>query len=440
MTTGLTADFTVNTDFAQEEVDVQQINLTRFSLFFPEKRQIFLESQRSFLFGVPKEADLIFTRRIGLSETGGRIPILAGGRLSGRQGAYTVGVMNLQTDGVADFDIARENFSVVRLRRDIFTRSNIGVLFTNRQGGGTFNRVYGADLNLYLGQRWSLESYFAAVDEPETSTGTTSAYAKLEYRADRYGAIYRYLDIGESFEPGVGFVRRPNSRQNQAQLRFSPRPAAQLIRQLHFTGTFDYIPNQQGVLETRRTIGEFKTTFESGHEASVSYTDSYEFLEAPFQLRPDVAIAPGAYDFSTVDLSFNTFSRSHRRFSASYSTGGFWDGDRDAVTVGGAYRVNKHLDVSGDYQVNWVRLPEATFTTQLVATRVQVAFTTEVILMSLFQYNHDTRQLSSNVRFNWIPKPGSDFFIVYNELDEVLGGFGMRNRSLSVKFNYLFAL
>lgn len=440
VTTGLTADFTVNTDFAQEEVDVQQINLTRFSLFFPEKRQIFLESQRSFLFGVPREADLIFTRRIGLSATGGRIPLLAGGRLSGRQGAYTVGVLNMQTDGVTELDLARENFSVVRLRRDIFERSNVGVLFTNRQGGGTFNRVYGADLNLYLGQRWSLESYFAAVDEPEVSSGTTSAYAKLEYRADRYGAIYRYLDIGESFAPGVGFVRRPNSRQNQGQLRFSPRPAAELIRQLHFTGTFDYIPNQQGVLETRRTIGSFKTTFESGHEAELSYTDSYEFLDGPFRLRPDVTIAPGAYDFSTVELSFHTFSRSHRRFNASYATGGFWDGERKALTVGGAYRLNKHLDLSGDYQVNWVRLPEAVFTTQLVATRVQVAFTTQVILMSLFQYNHDTRQLSSNVRFNWIPKPGSDFFVVYNELDDVLGGFGMRNRSLSVKFNYLFAL
>ena len=439
VTTGLTADFTVNTDFAQEEADLQQINFTRFSLFFPEKRQIFLESQRTFLFGVPREADLIFTRRIGLSSTGGIIPILAGARLSGRQGAYSVGIMNMQTNDVSDVGVPEENFSVVRLRRDISSRSNVGVLFTNREGGGTFNRVYGGDLNLYLGN-WSLQNYVAAMDAPARASGRSSAYAKLEYRADRYGAFYRYLDIGESFAPGIGFVRRPNSRQNLAQLRYSPRPALDLVRQLHFTGTLDYVPNQQGVLETRSWTGEFRTTFEAGHEAAVAYTDSFEFLEEPFRLRPDVTISPGAYDFSTVELRFDSFPRSHRRLNLAYATGGFWDGERDTLTLGASYRINKHLDVSGDYQVNWVDLPQSRFTTHLLASRVQVAFRTDVVLMSLFQYNDDTGQLSSNVRFNWIPRPGSDFFVVYNELDEVLGSVGVQNRSLSVKFNYWFGL
>jgi hypothetical protein len=124
----------------------------------------------------------------------------------------------------------------------------------------------------------------------------------------------------------------------------------------------------------------------------------------------------------------------------AYATGGFWDGERDTLTLGAAYRLNRHIDVSGDYQVNWVDLPPSRFTTHLLASRVQIAFRTDLVLMSLFQYNDDTGQLSSNVRFNWIPKPGSDFFIVYNELDDVLGSFGVRNRSLSVKFNYLFGI
>ena len=184
VTTGMTADFTVNTDFAQEEADVQQINLTRFSLFFPEKRQIFLESERSFIFGVKREADLVFTRRIGLSSSGGIIPILGGARRSGRQGRYNLGIMNMQTDDVLAGTVAAENFTVMRLRRDLFERSNVGVVFTNRQGGGSYNRVYGADLNLFLGQAWSFESYFAAVDEdePETSGAAQSGFAKLEYR------------------------------------------------------------------------------------------------------------------------------------------------------------------------------------------------------------------------------------------------------------------
>jgi Domain of unknown function (DUF5916)/Carbohydrate family 9 binding domain-like len=441
VTTGLTADFTVNTDFAQEEADVQQINFTRFSLFFPEKRQIFLESERSFLFGVPREADLIFTRRIGLSRSGGIIPILAGARLSGRQGAYNVGIMNMETDDVPDTLVPKENFTVVRLRRDIFKRSNVGAVFTNRQSGSAFNRVYGADLNLYFGS-WSLESYYAAEDDdPGRTRGTSSAYAKLEYRSDRYGAIYRYLGIGEGFDPGIGFVLRPDSRQNQAQLRFSPRPASiDWVRQFHFTGTFDYIPNQRGVLETRRVTGEFRTTLEAGHETTMRYTSSHEFLEEPFRLRPGVVIAPGAYDFSTMELRFDSFGRSHRRLNVGFLTGGFWDGERETLALGGGYRLDKHLDLSGNYEVNWVHLPGNEFTTHLASARVQIAFTTDLVLMSLFQYNHDSRQLSSNVRFNWIPKPGSDLFVVYNELDDVFGSLGLRNRSLSVKFNYLFAL
>jgi hypothetical protein len=439
VTTGLTGDFTVNTDFAQEEADVQQINFTRFSLFFPEKRQIFLESQRSFLFGVPREADLVFSRRIGLSEGGGIIPILAGARLSGRQGPYSIGIMSMETDEVTELGVPQENFSVVRLRRDISSRSNVGALFTNRAGGGGFNRVYGADLNLYVGN-WSLESYLAAMDSPEQATGQNSAYAKLEYRSDRYGALYRYLDIGEGFAPGIGFVRRPDSKQSLAQLRYSPRPQGDLVRQLHFTGTLDYVPNQRAVLETRLWTGEFRTTFESGHEAAIAYTDSYEFLEEPFRLRPGVVIPPGSYDFSTVVLGFDSFPRSYRRLNASYATGGFFDGKRDTLTVGAAYRFDKHVDVSGDYQVNWVELPESRFTTHLLTSRIQIAFRTDLVLMSLLQYNDDTGQLSSNVRFNWIPRPGSDFFVVYNELDDVLGSFGLRNRSLSVKFNYWFGL
>jgi hypothetical protein len=446
VTTSLTADFTVNTDFAQEEADVQQINFTRFSLFFPEKRQIFLESERSFLFGVPRESDLIFTRRIGLSSSGGIIPLLAGARLSGRQGPWTVGIMNIETDDVAEVVVPRENFSVVRLRRDISSRSNVGALFTNREGGGTFNRVFGADLNLYLG-KWSLESYLASMDSPENGIGgASSGYAKVEYRADRYGALYRYLDIGESFFPGIGFVRRPDSRQSLAQLRFSPRPDIDRVRQLHFTATLDYVPNQRGVLETRTLSGEYRTTFESGHEVAVVYTDSFEFLEQPFRLRPDVVIEPGGYDFATVEMRFDSFARSHRRLNVSYATGGFWDGERDTLTLGAAYRLNRQVDLSGDYQVNWVDLPASRFTTHLLASRVQIAFRTDLVLMSLFQYNDDTGELSSNVRFNWIPKPGSDFFVVYNELDDVAGlpgrpgSFGARNRSLSVKFNYLFGL
>jgi hypothetical protein len=153
-----------------------------------------------------------------------------------------------------------------------------------------------------------------------------------------------------------------------------------------------------------------------------------------------VSVPSGPYDFSTLELRFDSFYRSHRRLNVAYATGGFFDGERDTLTLGAGYRIDKHIDVSGNYQVNWLDLPGSRFTTHLGAARLQIAFRTDLVLMSLLQYNDDTGQLSTNVRFNWIPRPGSDFFVVYNELDDVFGAFGVRNRSLSVKFNYWFGL
>ena len=222
-------------------------------------------------------------------------------------------------------------------------------------------------------------------------------------------------------------------------VRFSPRPTTARIRQFHFTGTLDYIPNQQGLLETRWWTGEFRTVFESGDAITLRYTDAYEFLEQGFRLHPDVIINPGSYSFATMAARFDSFFRRHAGARIGYTTGGFWDGMRDTLNLRLNYHINKHFGNSGNYDINWVDLPSGKFTTHLVSSRVQLAFRTDVILMALLQYNHDTQQLASNIRFNWIPKPGSDFFIVYDELDEWGQMFGVRNRSLSVKLNYLFA-
>lgn len=439
VTSGLTADFTVNTDFAQEEVDVQQINFTRFSLFFPEKRQFFLEGERMFQFGIRREAEMVFTRRIGLSALGEAVPIIAGARLSGRQGPYTVGAMNIQTDE-NDF-LPSENFTVLRVRRDLLSRSSVGALFTNRQGGGTYNRVFGADINLLFKRVWSLEGFLARVDEPEKKSGNDSAYGRFAYESDRFGAFYRYLDLGESFRPGVGFVRRPNSREHSGELRYSPRPSTPWLRQFHFKLPILYISNQQGFLETRERGFDFTTAFESGEELTFAIINSRESIAEPFELRPDIVISPGSYNNSRFETQFRTFRRRHTSLNLSYATGGFWDGERDTIAVEANYRINTHLGFSGTYEVNWVVLPESSFTTHLASSRIQIAFRKEVVLMSLFQYNSENKHLSSNIRFNWIPKPGSDFFIVYNELDDWFSQvLQVKNRSLTVKFNYLFAL
>ncbi len=437
VTPGLTADFTVNTDFAQEEADVQQVNFTRFSLFFPEKRQFFLEGERMFQFGVPQEDDLVFTRRIGLSDTGEIIPIRAGARLSGRQGRYTVGAMNIETEETDNHPA--ENFSVFRVRRDFLSRSSVGAVITNRQGGGSFNRVFGLDLHLLLKRVWFLEGFVARADKPGPSKGMDSRYMRFAYDTDRWGANYRYLDVGDNFQPGIGFVRRPDSRENFSELRYSPRPGLSWIRQFSFKASMRYITDQRNTLETRERQTEFTTNFETGDIATFRFNNHLEFIDKPFVLRKDVVIPPGTYRFNTLESYFETFRRRHWVIKLDFATGGFWSGDRDTVSIDLAHRLNRHLDISGTYSVNWIDLPQGKFTSHLVLSRFQWLFTTRLALFTLFQYNHDTRLFSSNIRLRWILKPSSDFYVVYNETDDRTDVFRMKSRSLAVKLNYLFA-
>ncbi len=437
VTTGLTADFTLNTDFAQEEVDAQQVNFTRFSLFFPEKRQLFLEGQQVFQFGVPQEADLVFTRRIGLSPAGEAVRLDGGARLSGRQGRTSIGAMSMQTGDAGP--LAGQNFSVMRVRRDVLSRSSIGGLVTNVQGGGRANRVAGADANFYFRRVWFLEGWLARMEQTGTP-GSTSGYGRFAYDADRYGASYRVLSIGEGFGSDVGFIRRPDTRQHTTELRYSPRPASDLFRQLFFTGRLGYVTDQRSVLETRERTGVAQFVLETGDAVQVTRTSQLEAITAPFLLRSDVTFAPGAYRFTTTEYKFDSFRRRHQTLTATYTTGGFWTGDRDTISLKSSYRFSSHFGVSANYDVNWVRLPEAEFTTHLMSTRVQVAFTNSVAVLSLLQYNRDTRQFSSNVRLRWIPRPGTDFFVVFNELDEDRAGLAALNRSVAVKLNYLLPL
>ncbi|MGE0041882.1 MAG: DUF5916 domain-containing protein [Vicinamibacterales bacterium] len=438
VTTGITADFTVNTDFAQEEADVQQVNLTRFSLFFPEKRQFFLEGQQAFRFGVPRQADIIFTRRIGLSETGTPVRLLGGARLSGRQGRNTVGAMSLQVD--AHGDTPGQNFTVLRVKRDVLARSSVGAVFTNVQGGGAYNRVVGADANLYVNRVWFFDGWVARVDQSGGRPGGNAGYGRAAYETDRRGLSYTFLGLADGFEPGVGFVQRPATRQHDAIARWSPRPQSDLFRQFHLTGELSYITDTAGTPETRERSAQFKADFETGDAVVFKATNTMENLQAPFDLRRDITLAPGTYTFSEVEATFDSFRRRHLQMDVTATAGGFWDGSRESVRVNFNWRASAHLGIVTTYTVNWVDLPLGAFTTHLVSTRLQTAFSNSLALLTLVQYNRDTRQFASNVRFNWIPKPGTDFFIVYNETDDTRGAWLPRNRSLSVKLNYLFAL
>ena len=437
VTPGLTADFTWNTDFAQEEVDDLQINFTRFSLRFPEKRQIFLEGQRNFAFGEHRDADIVFTRRIGLSDEGRAVPILGGGRLSGRQGAYTVGLLGMTT--AATDNAVGERFAVARVRRDLFSRSSIGAVFTDRSSGGAFNRVAGLDTSLHFRDAWSFEGIWARVFEETGQSSTGLASGRLMYEDDLLGGTVKFIEIGENFHPGIGFVQRTGMRKTFLEGRVSPRPNISWLRQFHLRANLNNTLNLENVLETRRGTVNGRATFESGDAVSFEFTDQYEFTTADYSIR-GVTIPAGEYPFRRAQVSLNTYHRRYASVRASYEFGGFWGGTRDLWTVGTNYRINKNFGLRGNYAYNRIRLPGGDLDTHLISTRMQLAFRNDLILLGLFQYNNTTGDLASNIRFNWIPKPGTDFFLVYTELDEWSDLFFVRNRSLSVKLNYLFRI
>ena len=448
ITPGLTADFTWNTDFAQEEVDDLQINFSRFSLRFPEKRQIFLEGQRNFEFGERRDADIVFTRRIGLSDTGEAVPILGGGRLSGRQGAYTLGLMGMAT--AASGDLPAERFTVARMRRDIFSRSTVGAVFTDRSGGGAFNRVAGVDTSLFFRNVWTFEGVWARVFESAAGAEAAPAEAapaenrglvsgRLSYDSDLLGATAKFIEIGDGFDPGIGFIRRDAMRKIYTRARVSPRPGAAWLRQVHLEANMQRITDLQNRPETRRVNLQGRATLESGDEFSVEVSDMRETTTYDYTLN-DVPVPAGDYLFRRYQFSFNTYYRRYASMRAGYEAGGFWGGERDIWSFGGNYRVNRNFGLDGNYSYNRVRLPLGDFDTHLVSTRMRLAFRNDLVLLGLFQYNQATGDLASNVRFHWIPKPGADVFVVYTELDEWSEVFLAKNRSLSVKLNYLFRL
>ncbi len=299
ITRSLTLDFTYNTDFAQVEEDEQQVNLTRFSQFFPERRDFFLEGQGLFQFAsvgsrgggegggsAANETPLLFfSRRIGL-QNGVPTPIAAGGRLTGRLGRFSVGLLDIQTADDTLANARSTNFSVVRLKRDILRRSSIGAIATNRSVGASgagSNQATGIDANFGFYENLNIGGYFAGTQSDGRDGDSQSYRAQFEYNADRYGLNYELLKVGEDFNPEVGFLRRENFRRNYGQLRFSPRPRGiRAVRKLYYEANLDYIVNNtDGQIQSRLVQGTMKADLQSGDQLELNYNRNYEALTDP---------------------------------------------------------------------------------------------------------------------------------------------------------------
>ena len=456
VTQSLVADFTVNTDFAQVEADEQQVNLTRFSLFFPEKREFFLENQGVFAFGGAGAGAfggggttpvLFYSRQIGLSR-GQEVPIDGGGRLTGRVGKFSLGVLNIQTDDAREAGAVATNFSVVRLRRDLLRRSSIGALFTGRSvsAAGTGSaETYGVDGLFSFFDNLNINTYWAKTTTPGLREDDLSYRGQLDYNGDRHGVQLEHLVVGDHFNPEVGFLLRDDFERTFGSYRFSPRPQGiALIRKFTWEGSIDYITDGAGVLETRENQGRFDIEFENSDQFNVTYTRSYEFLEQPFRIAPGVTIPVGGYGFQAVQAGFTFGQQRPLSGRVSVQHGGFFSGDRTSVGVNqGRVELTPQFSLEPSYSYNRVDLPEGLFETHLVRTRTTFTMTPLMFVSALVQYNSSSNSLSTNVRLRWEYTPGSELFIVYNEdrdTDPLMPNrfSELRNRAVVVKVNRLF--
>ncbi|NOZ62232.1 MAG: carbohydrate binding family 9 domain-containing protein [Calditrichaeota bacterium] len=446
LTPTLTTDFTVNTDFAQVEADRARINLTRFSLYYPEKREFFLEGADIFRFGSIQRAQVFYSRSIGISDAGEQIPLLGGGRLTGRAGKYSIGILDAQTQTKGETPGA--NFFVARMQRDILQQSKIGVIATQKYvpRTGYFNRAFGADFNLYfsnfLGNKnLVFGGYLAGTQTPNLSGNNLSGRFFIDFPNDFIDSYWYAFEIQPNFNPEVGFVRRKGIKQFGGAIHIMPRPGKWGIRKLAFKPLdFDYTTDLSGRVETIssefRPLG-FRT--ESGEFFEFNLQRTFERLDDDFNIYDDYVIPAGAYWFNHSEIQFAT--NSSRPISGGFflNWGNFYSGKRTELFLQSVLKFSSHFSLSLDFTRNNIKLKQGHFQTQEWGSRIGYAFSTRLDTRAFVQWNNEDQELNINFRLHWIPNLGSHVYLVYNHLLSTESSFfKTENRVLVMKMDYLF--
>jgi hypothetical protein len=454
LTRSLIVDATYRTDFAQVEEDLQQINLTRFSVFFPEKREFFIEGQGIFDFGGVQAGNspgdvplLFFSRQIGISQ-GQAVPVLGGARLTGRSGPFSIGALNIQTEDEPSARAVSTNFSALRVKRNLLRRSNVGIMATRRGpaigGSGAPSYTFGADATLLFFKSINVTSYYAMTNVPGRTGGdvTGASYrGRFDYTDDRYGASAEHMLIDRNFAPEVGYVRRTDVRRSFGQLRFSPRPRqSEVIRKYTFQAGLDYLTDASATtLQGREASGLFRIDFQSSDQASAEYSREYELLPAPFVISPGVVVPAGGYTYSTGRLSYTLGQQRKVSGRLSAAAGTLYDGTKSEVSYSGRWGVVPQFSLEPGITLNWVSLPDGDFTARLINSRFTVTPSARMLVSSLVQFNVDTNTLSSSARLRWEYTGGSELFVVYSDgRDTAATGFPLlQNRTFAVKVTRL---
>jgi len=472
MSSTMTADFTYNTDFAQVEADQEKVNLTRFSLYFPEKRGFFLEGAENFNFGQggggyrpsASSLQLFYSRRIGIYD-GYQVPITAGSRIQGKTGKYTVGVMSIQTDRTIlpqdddddededAVEIAPEtNFSVVRVKRDVFARSSIGLMLLNKQQSIDYNRTVGFDSYFPITDNFSFfvvgAGVFSAIDDddPGAKRRHFAGNTGFNYDSDLWDFNLKYLDIEDNFNPEMGFIRRTDIKKSSGGITFSPRPKRwKSIRQFEFQVNGEYQNDHDNLLLNRKVAGEFQIRFENGANFQIRAEREYEFLSYDWEVRDNYVIPIGGYTSTTGRITMRTERTNALSGSLTLSGGGYYTGNKYSGRASMDLKLFNRFRGNLEYNYNWVDLPVGEFHTNAASTRLSYSFNPDLYIKAYVQLlddklNNDGQYVvSTNILFHYIYKPGSNFYLVFNEGRSVgAGNEIIENRTLMTKFTYFF--
>jgi hypothetical protein len=448
ITPNVTMDLTWRTDFSQVEVDQEQVNLTRFPVFFPELREFFLENSGTFLFGdleggpggprlgsSLRDLTLFHSRRIGL-RSGRPVPLLGGARLTSHTGALEIGALNVQSESFEG--LPAENFSVLRLRRSVSRTSDIGMILTNRTPIGSdsivSNAALGMDANLRFINNLYVNTYLAG-----TRSGDVKDQAgrlSVGWRDRLVNSAVAIRQVGENFDPAMGFVRRRSIREGYATFGIHPRIGARRTIEMNPWIEQTYTTNLEGQLESREALAGLG--FELADRSTVSFTwaERFERLVSPFQVNPGTTIPVGAYRFGEASATYRSSQGRALSMNVGVSGGEFYDGTRATLTGGIRWQPDMHLVLDLDANRNVVKAQGTSFTAALYSARVQYALTTQFNVSTFVQYNTSADEIVSNVRVDFIHAPLSDLFLLFTERRSANGG-GVLERFVTVKVTRL---
>ena len=458
LTPSLTLDATYNTDFAQVEVDEQQINLDRFNLFFPEKRPFFLENAGLFAVGDGGEAELFFSRNIGIGPDGQVIPIVGGARLSGKMARTNVGFLNMQTQDVEGVT-SGNNYTVGRVSRELPNRSSIGGIFVNRQATGAagdsdYNRTFGFDGKWGIGEYGQIAGFLASTSTPGLSGDDYAYKIGGNYNSPAWQLDLNYTELGENFNPEVGFLRRTGG-----------------YRKADFIVFHTHRPNFGGFHEIRpHVVYRGYSALDGFHVSSWAHIDShwewkngyqintttnlmYEGVRTPFTIFEDkggsnprkVVVPAGIYRSQEYQLVFNTNEGAWLSFRGTITKGGFFGGDRFALRPSMQLRIGETLNTSVSLSRNDISLPGGSFITNLLIARVSYSFTPRIFVQTLVQYNDAADLWATNLRFGWRKSANTGLYVIYNDTRGLFDAFRdplnpLPDRSLVIKYTQLFDL